>query len=96
MAENYLEKRREPRESARGTLKLVWDGGPSSGVEGELVDLSLHGFRASHQHAGLVTGQIVDFESSGTWGRARVMWTRILGANVESGFLVLKVPDSGE
>ena len=96
MAENYQEKRRERRVSARGGLTLGWEGGPISPIEGHLMDVSVHGFRAAHKHAGLVTGQEVVFEHSGARGRARVMWTRILGSNVESGFLVLGDPHLGE
>jgi len=96
MAENYLEKRHERRVLARGALTLGWEGGPSSPIEGHLMDISVHGFRAAHKHAGLVTGQEVVFEHSGARGRARVMWTRILGSSVESGFLVLGKPQQGE
>ena len=96
MAENYLEKRREQRVSACGALTLGWEGGPNSPIEGALMDSSVHGFRAAHRHPGLVTGQEVVFEHSGARGRARVMWTRILGANVESGFLVIGKPQPGE
>ncbi|HEY3444628.1 MAG TPA: hypothetical protein VGK29_28010 [Paludibaculum sp.] len=42
---------------------------------------------------GLLTGQDVEFEHSAARGRARVMWTRILGSNVESGFLILSKPE---
>ncbi len=96
MAENYPEKRREPRRSAAGALTLRWDGGPGSPIEGDLVDISLHGFRAAHAFAGLTAGQEVVFEHAEAHGRARVMWTRILGASVESGFLVLGKMDERE
>ena len=96
MAEMYPEKRREPRKLTQGELRLRWEGGPSSPIEGDLVDISLHGFRAAHKHTGLETGQEVVYEHSDTRGRARVMWTRILGSSVETGFLVLGKPDRVE
>jgi hypothetical protein len=96
MADNYPEKRREPRRSANGALTLSWEGGPGSPVEGDLVDISQHGFRAAHAFTGLTTGQEVVFEHADAQGRARVMWTRILGASVESGFLVLGKMDASE
>lgn len=96
MAERFPEKRREARQSTRGALTLRWEGGPSSPIDGDLVDISLHGFRAAHRYPGLVTGQEVVFEHADSGGRARVIWTRILGTHVESGFLVLGEPDRGE
>ena len=96
MAENYLEKRREGRQTAHGGLRLTLTGEPSSPIEGSLVDTSGHGFRAAHEHTGLVTGQEVEFEHPKARGRARVIWTRILGSSVESGFLVLDCSGRGE
>lgn len=93
MDERFREKRREERRPARGGLKLTLSDDPSSPIEGALVDISRHGFRASHQYTGLLTGQEVDFDHPAARGRARVMWTRILGSNVESGFLILSKPE---
>ena len=58
-------------------------------MEAALIDVSQHGFRASHSHVRLATGQEVWFECSGEQGRARVIWTRIMGTEVQSGFLIL-------
>ena len=96
MDEKFREKRREPRQAVHGELTLQWEGGPSSPIEGDLVDISRHGFRASHRHTSLVTGQEVHFEHSTGRGRARVVWTRIHGGSVESGFLVVDKPGEGE
>jgi hypothetical protein len=96
MAENFPEKRRETRRPAGGGLTLTFNDDPGSPIEGALVDISLHGFRAAHHHTGLVTGQEVHYSHSGGRGRARVMWTRILGSSVESGFLVLGAAERRE
>lgn len=96
MDEKYQEKRLEERRTARGGLKLTLADDPSSPIEGALVDISRHGFRAAHNHTGLVTGQEVVFEHPATRGRARVMWTRIQGSSVESGFLILNKAEPGE
>jgi hypothetical protein len=57
--------------------------------QGRLVDSSQSGFRSSHTHASLATGQRVRFASRLGVGRALVMWNRILEQHVESGFLIL-------
>ena len=54
-----------------------------------LLDASAHGFRAIHNSPELASGQIVLFEHSDISGRARVIWTRIDGDQVQSGFYVL-------
>jgi hypothetical protein len=58
-------------------------------IEGHLVDIAASGFRARHSCQSLTSGQDVSFARRGARGRARVMWTRISGDTVESGFLVL-------
>ena len=52
---------------------------PGTMVEGSVLDLSAHGFRAAHHCRALATGH------------ARVMWTSIVGDQVQSGFCY--VPD---
>jgi hypothetical protein len=58
-------------------------------VDGILLDASPHGFRALHNCPTLVAGHNVLFEHSGQKGRARVVWTRIDGDQVQSGFYIL-------
>src|SRR5689334_18332911 len=81
------ERRREPRSPARGVVTLRPDGGPM--VTGKLVDIARSGFRAGHSLQTLLPNHEVEFEIAGFSGRARVVWTRILGQQVESGFLIL-------
>ena len=82
------EKRKEPRRSAGGEVNFVVEESHAE-VRGRLVDISAHGFRASHEHAGLRHGQVVAFRHPIASGRARVVWNRIAGANVETGFVVI-------
>jgi hypothetical protein len=63
------------------------DGGE---VRGKLLDHSAGGFRAQHGCTQLTCGQIVEFRLMAISGVARVVWTRILGDRVESGFLILR------
>jgi hypothetical protein len=83
------ERRAETRAAAHGSVRLRGDGLLETRVEGRLLDTSAHGFRAVHDCPTMASGQIVNFEHSGAAGRARVMWTRIHGEQVQSGFYVL-------
>jgi hypothetical protein len=80
-------RRKEPRHPAKGKVRLVPHG--MALIEGRLVDVAASGFRARHSCQALTSGQEVSFARRGARGRARVMWTRIAGGTVESGFLVL-------
>lgn len=83
------ERRVEARLPAEGRVTLRLPGIVPTHLLGHLADTTSTGFRASHGARNLVTGQIVEFDFEGGHGRARVAWTRILGEEVESGFLIL-------
>lgn len=90
MMRNYPEKRRESRQAASGPVQFrLLGAAPAVAVAARLVDISPHGFRAAHAYAGLTAGQEVEFEHGMARGRARVAWTRVTAAAVESGFFVL-------
>jgi CelD/BcsL family acetyltransferase involved in cellulose biosynthesis len=82
------DKRKEPRRSADGEVSFVIEDS-SAEIRAHLVDISASGFRASHQHQDLRHGQVVEFRHPVAAGRARVMWNRIAGGKVETGFLVI-------
>ena len=83
-----LDHRQEIREPAQGAVWFVPEGAGAL-VLGCLLDISHSGFRASHTHKALSTGQHVRFRHALGEGRAVVIWNRILAAHVETGFLVL-------
>jgi len=83
------ERRSEPRLPAKGVVNLWPEDACGATAFGRLADRSERGFRAEHGLKALATGQIVHFEYGTVEGRARVVWTRIIGDHVESGFLVL-------
>jgi len=94
-AARRIEQRAEPRHSAQGE---VWFGFGESGltnglaknIRGKLLDRSINGFRAEHDCIELTSGQLVRFRlTASVGGKARVIWTRILGDRVETGFLIL-------
>ncbi len=89
--EPITERRRKPRRAASGVIRLTIVGDDPLQFQGELVNISESGFRVRHHQTKLHAGQEVDFEHDRGQGSARVMWTRILGERVESGFVLIRV-----
>ena len=87
---NPADRRAEPRRPASGQVELrpEWFASTTS-VPGEMLDINSGGFRARHSFQALVSGHIVEFSYGRERGRARVVWTRIFGDQVESGFMIL-------
>jgi hypothetical protein len=89
----HAEQRREPRRAGGGEVRFQFGAGMVKGdggeVRGKVLDRSAGGFRAQHDCSRLTCGQIVEFRLMSSSGLARVVWTRILGDCVESGFLIL-------
>ena len=84
-------RRSEERFDAEGEGELLLsfdDSGPQE-VRAILTDYSKSGFRAKHNYSNLETGQVVRFRRLVAWGEAKVVWNRISGGKVETGFLVL-------
>ncbi len=80
-------RRRDERHDANGPVSLA--AGRGQVCEGDLVDVSEHGFRARHSLTVLCSGDIVEFAYAGRAGHATVAWTRISAQGVESGFFIL-------
>jgi PilZ domain-containing protein len=89
MSENGAERRNEPRHQASGRIEFAVQVSSRVVFQGELLDLSRSGFRARHERTSLSTGEEVRYSYPGGSGSAKVMWSRILGGKVESGFLVV-------
>jgi hypothetical protein len=83
------ENRREQRRAVEGPVRVWFQNPQRLEIEGRLMDLSSAGFRMVHDYAPLSAGQIVEFSHTESAGSARVIWNRISGAHVETGFLVL-------
>jgi hypothetical protein len=92
---SHVEQRAETRHVVQGEVRFTFDeGGSAKGgskeIRGKLLDRSTSGFRAEHDCPGLTSGQVVRFRiTASSHGTARVVWTRILGERVETGFLIL-------
>jgi hypothetical protein len=84
------DRRSERRHPSRGPLKLSFDDPSPQEITGQLMDCSMNGFRAIHAYVALHTGQVVDFRHAVADGKARVMWNRIAGDRVETGFFVIR------
>ena len=84
------ERRKKLRRHAEGGVCLSIRDSDSPEIRGLLVDVSASGFRAAHSFKQLCPGQEVAFRHEAGGGVARVVWTRILGQTVESGFFILE------
>lgn len=82
-------RRFEKRLEAEGEVLLSFDDPLHREVRAVLTDDSKSGFRAKHDYTNLETGQVIRFERPVASGRAKVVWNRISGGQVETGFLVL-------
>lgn len=83
------EKRKHKRYPAKGEVWLAVEGDAPAEFSGRLLDLSVDGFRVSHCLTQLCPGQQVRFRHARGQGQALVVWNRILGPQVESGFRIL-------
>ncbi len=86
-----LDRRRIERRPAEGEVVLCLEQLEPILIWGELRDVSSDGFRVRHQHMALCTGQQVSFHHADAEGLAEVVWNRVLGDRVESGFVILKM-----
>ena len=81
-------RRGELRRRAAGTgwMELLDSIGR---VEFKLADTSPSGFCACHHYGALRAGQRVRFHHEQAEGVAMVIWNRVLGHDVQSGFLIV-------
>jgi PilZ domain-containing protein len=83
------ERRRAARQAAQGEIRLRQSGAIAPAFVGHLVDVSPTGFRIRHSRLTLVSGDRVEYDLGGQSGAARAVWTRILGSEAETGFMIL-------
>lgn len=83
------ERRHKERQAGEGEVVLFFEDPEPVEIGGRLMDLNTTGFRASHQYAALRGGQVVSFRHAFAQGFAQVVWNRIVGNLVESGFQIL-------
>jgi hypothetical protein len=81
--------RSETREFCQGNVQLSMD---DSGYEsrGEMLDVSSNGFRARHSLPDLQPGLEVRFQHRIFVGRAKVVWTALIGGHTQSGFQIVQ------
>jgi PilZ domain-containing protein len=82
------ELRSEDREIYRGDVHLTLD--ESGQFAAELVDVSSNGFRVRHSDPRLQPGREVRFQHRIFAGRAKVLWTALVGGQTQSGFQILR------
>ena len=81
------DRRRYARTFSRGQVHLCIDDSES---RGEMIDVSSDGFRAQHSVPDLQPGREVRFQHRLFVGRARVMWTLLVGGHTQSGFQIVR------
>jgi len=86
---SLVEFRNQPRSYYEGKVRLFPEGGPLTGIAGEVGDVSNHGFRGLLLEAWLAPGREVRFRHRFFQGKARVMWSRSESGAVETGFHIL-------
>ena len=89
MKTSTRDRRGAPRQAAHGPVRLWLASAVARSIEGELIDVSAEGFRASHPCLTLSPGSRVEFEFGGQRGTARAVWNRIVGETAETGFSIL-------
>ena len=86
----WPQRRSEGRHPGGGEVGLTLETAQGLEVQGTLVDHSPSGFRTAHDSAALWVGREVEFEHTFAKGRARVIWNRVAGNGIHTGFLVIK------
>ena len=86
---HIVDHRREPRFVCRGDVRITVES-PRREVDGDLVDISNHGFRTSYLGEALKCGTEIYFSHRFFRGRAKVMWSREEDDHNESGFMVVR------
>jgi PilZ domain len=81
------ELRGEDREICQGQVQLRLD---DSEFPAELVDVSSNGFRVRHSDPRLQPGLEVRFQHLIFAGRAKVIWTALVGGQTQSGFQIVR------
>jgi hypothetical protein len=84
-----IERRAALRRPSNAEARLRQPGVIAGTFTGQVLDTSATGFRLRHDRLSLASGQVVEFELDGKRGQARAMWTRIVGNEAETGFLIL-------
>ena len=82
-------RRSEERATHGGDILLSSEDPLHRDIHAHLIDISKNGFRAAYEFPALSPGQLVAYRHAGARGKARVMWTRIIAATIESGFLTI-------
>ncbi len=85
--QSTVERRREERKRATGEVTICVNQGQTV-LRGEMVDVSLSGFRMRYQGEPLDAGSEV--EVTYPWGtvKARIMWLHVIAGWCDVGFLI--------
>ncbi len=85
------ERRCEIRHRVDAEIRLWPESLDFTAIQGRVLDVANSGFRAQHDCQALGPGQFTRFEYQGVAGRACVVWNRISGGRVETGFRIVRL-----
>jgi len=77
------------RFAVEGEVVLNFDDTVPREIRGQFLDFGRDGFRVIHSYVGLVSGQSVYYHHVLAKGAAKVVWNRIIGEMVETGFIII-------
>jgi hypothetical protein len=86
---DFTDRRGGRRFAVEGEVTLAFVDSVPHEVSGQLTDFSRSGFRVTHGYCLFVPGQIVRYSHVLAKGQAKVVWNRIIGDMVETGFLIV-------
>ena len=86
------DRRQEERSRRSGVIEILFEDPNPVTVKADLMEVSTRGFRAAHDANQLTPGLEVHYSGTSSSGRARVIWTHVLGGRIVSGFLILSSP----
>lgn len=87
---SVVDARREPRFVLLGAVSITVQNPLRRTIQGQLCDVSNHGFRAAYSGDLLSSGSEVQFDHQVFRGKARVVWSRHVPEGNQSGFYILR------
>jgi hypothetical protein len=86
---NNRDRRAAVRSVESGRVRIWFENPARVELEAEWIEMSATGFRLAHDSDALEAGLEIRYESRERSGRARVVWTHVLGGRRVSGFIRL-------
>ncbi len=89
MIPDFTDRRSTRRFAVEGEVTLSFVDTVPREVIGQLTDYSGEGFSVTHSYCRFIADQSVRYQHVLGNGHAKVVWNRIIGETVETGFLIV-------